>query len=96
MASAVDFDPEARWLVHPRVAVRPEPFGALLYHFETRRLTFLKDRQLLALVEQLAHSPSATAARQAAGIAADQHERYMGALARLAQIHMLQREDAKD
>ena len=28
----------------PQVAVRPEPFGALLYHFGTRRLSFLKDQ----------------------------------------------------
>jgi len=95
-ASEVDFDPEDRWLVHPRVAVRPEPFGALLYHFETRRLTFLKDRNLLALVEQLADAPSASAARETAGIPTDQHERYMRALARLAQIKMLVREDAKE
>src|SRR5699024_2955418 len=46
-ACAVSTDIDCRWAVHPRVAVRPEEFGALLYHFGTRRLTFLKDRRLL-------------------------------------------------
>ena len=39
--------------LHPQVSVRPEPFGALLYHFGTRRLSFLKDRRLLDVVQRL-------------------------------------------
>ena len=39
--------------LHPQVSVRPEPFGALLYHFGTRRLSFLKDRRLLEVVQRL-------------------------------------------
>ena len=39
--------------LHPQVSVRPEPFGALLYHFGTRRLSFLKDRRLLDVVQKL-------------------------------------------
>ena len=39
--------------LHPQVSVRPEPFGALLYHFGTRRLSFLKDRRLLDVVRRL-------------------------------------------
>ncbi|NLP82966.1 mycofactocin biosynthesis chaperone MftB [Microbacterium sp. CFH 90308] len=39
--------------VHPRVSIRPEPFGALLYHFGTRQLSFLKSPQLLAVVENM-------------------------------------------
>jgi len=42
----------------PRVAVRPESFGALLYHFGTRRLSFLKDRRLLEVVQRLDGSTS--------------------------------------
>ena len=38
------------WRLSPQVSVRPEPFGALLYHFGTRKLSFLKDRTLLAIV----------------------------------------------
>jgi len=33
------------------VSVRPEPFGALLYHFGTRQLSFLKDTTLLAVLQ---------------------------------------------
>jgi putative mycofactocin binding protein MftB len=40
--------------VDPQVALRPEPFGALAYHFGTRRLSFLKTRTLLAVVQALA------------------------------------------
>ena len=36
------FDGDARWRLHPRVALRPEPFGALAYHYGNRRLIFLK------------------------------------------------------
>ncbi len=44
--------------LHPKVSVRPEPFGALLYHFGTRRLSFLKDRRLLDVVQRLDGSTS--------------------------------------
>ena len=44
--------------LHPQVSVRPEPFGALLYHFGTRRLSFLKDRRLLDVVRRLDGSTS--------------------------------------
>jgi len=48
--------------LHPQVSVRPEPFGALLYHFGTRRLSFLKDRRLLDVVQRLDGSTSVEAA----------------------------------
>jgi len=62
------FDLDASWAVHPQVAVRPEPFGALLYHFGTRRLSFLKDRALTEVVTALAAHPTAREAVAAAGI----------------------------
>ena len=37
-SAAPVFDPSLCWRLHPQVAVRPEPFGALLYHFGTRKL----------------------------------------------------------
>jgi putative mycofactocin binding protein MftB len=39
------------------VALRPEPFGALVYHFGTRRLAFLKTPQLVTVVSGLAEHP---------------------------------------
>ena len=47
-------DPTLSWRLNPQVAVRPEPFWALLYHFGTRRLSFLKNRTIVAVVESLA------------------------------------------
>lgn len=48
------------------VGLRPEPFGALAYHFHTRRLVFLKSRALVGLVESLAEHRTATDAIAAA------------------------------
>lgn len=75
--------------LHPQVSVRPEPFGALLYHFGTRRLTFLKDRRLLAVVESLADAPTAREACLAAGVEEAELPRYAKALAALAASSML-------
>lgn len=36
-----------------RAAVRPEPFGALLYHFDNRRLSFLRHPDMLEVVRAL-------------------------------------------
>src|ERR687888_1201467 len=56
------------WRVHPQVSVRPERFGALLYHFGTRRLSFLKSPTLLTVVRSLAEFPTARAACVHAGV----------------------------
>ncbi len=47
------FDADRPWRLHDRVALRPEPFGALAYHYGNRRLTFLRSPDLVALVEAL-------------------------------------------
>jgi mycofactocin biosynthesis protein MftB len=77
------------WELAPQVSVRPEPFGALLYHFGTRRLSFLKDRRLLAVVESLAEAPSAREACAVAGVGPSDMRAYERALARLAETDML-------
>ncbi|MET7541335.1 mycofactocin biosynthesis chaperone MftB [Streptomyces sp. NPDC005507] len=83
------FDLEAAWAVHPQVAVRPEPFGAMLYHFGTRQLSFLKDRRLLTVVQELAHCPSAAEACRVAGVEPAESRRYRDALAQLAESRMI-------
>lgn len=55
-------DVDRGWHLSPKVGLRPEPFGALAYHFDTRRLLFLKSNDLVALVESLADHPTADAA----------------------------------
>ena len=75
--------------VHPSVAVRPEPFGALLYHFGTRRLSFLKDRRLLTAVQALPDAACAREACTAAGVADAELPTYARALAQLAATDMI-------
>jgi mycofactocin biosynthesis protein MftB len=80
---------DAAWDLHPQVSVRPEPFGALLYHFGTRKLSFLKDRTLLAAVQSLADSSSVGEAFASAGIVGDDVPRYQTALGTLAASSMV-------
>lgn len=78
------------WAISPQVSVRPERFGALLYHFGTRRLSFLKDPRLLTVVQSLADAPSARIACEQADIAETDLPAFDKALARLADTDMLQ------
>ncbi|CAM3838550.1 mycofactocin biosynthesis chaperone MftB [Tsukamurella ocularis] len=88
-APSTPFDPDAAWAINPRVAVRPEPFGALLYHFGTRKLSFLKNLVVVDVVRSLHEHPSAAAALDAAGIAADDRPQYLSALDALARSGMI-------
>jgi mycofactocin biosynthesis protein MftB len=83
------FDLDAAWRLHPQVSVRPERFGALLYHFGTRRLSFLKSPALLAVVRSLDSQPSARAACTAAGVVPAELPRYACALETLAAGSMI-------
>ncbi len=47
------FDPDRPHRLSPQVALRDESFGALAYHYGTRRLVFLKSRVLVELVRGL-------------------------------------------
>ena len=78
------FDPDRPYRCSPSVALRPEPFGALVYHFGTRKLSFLKTPQLLSTVQALAEQPDVHAALAAAGVATEQRPAYLRALAGLA------------
>ncbi len=88
-AASRDFDLDAAWRLHPQVSVRPERFGALLYHFGTRRLSFLKSPALLAVVESLGTQPSARAACAAAGVEPGDLPAYARALSALAASQMI-------
>jgi putative mycofactocin binding protein MftB len=88
-AAPAGLDLDRTWTLHPQVSVRPEPFGALLYHFGTRQLSFLKDRRLLDVVNALNPASTARAACAAAGLREDELPRYTRALAALARSTML-------
>ncbi|MEV0032253.1 mycofactocin biosynthesis chaperone MftB [Nocardia sp. NPDC050793] len=79
------FDPARPYALAASVTLRPEPFGALVYDYATRRLSFLKTPLLVALVKELADSPNVTAALEAAAVPADEHRPYLRALAGLAE-----------
>ena len=72
------------------MALRPEPFGALAYHFGNRKLSFLKSKLLVAVVEALAEHPSAVAAIEASGVPEAQRPAYVKALADLARSQMIE------
>jgi mycofactocin biosynthesis protein MftB len=69
--------------LHPQVALRPEPFGALAYHYDTRRLVFLKHRDVLAVVQALDAQPSVAAALSACGIDEGRWPSFVSALSNL-------------
>jgi putative mycofactocin binding protein MftB len=89
MTADAAFDPGHAWRRAPGVALRPEPFGALAYDFTTRRLSFLKSRDLVRVVAGLENAPSALDALDATAIPAAEHPRYLSALAALAGTGMI-------
>ncbi len=87
--TSTDFDPDAPYRLHPKVSIRPEPFGALAYHYENRRLNFLRAPELVALVESLADHPSARRAFEASGIDSRRWPSFERALTSLAESELL-------
>ena len=55
--------------LHPQVALRPEPFGALAYHYGNRRLVFLKHRDVLAVARVLGEHATLADALRACDVA---------------------------
>ena len=92
-AAAPGFATEPGWRLHPQVALRPEPFGALLYHFGTRKLSFLKNRTIVGIVQSLPQHPNIAAAIDAAGVDEASRHLYVHALTTLASSDMLVRSE---
>jgi mycofactocin biosynthesis protein MftB len=76
-------DPQRAYRLHEMVALRPEPFGALAYHYGNRKLVFLRTPLMVTLVKSLEQHGSVAAALDAAGIPAGKHANYVDALASL-------------
>ena len=83
------FDLRRAYRLNPAATLRPEPFGALAYHFGNRRLSFLKSRQLVTVVRLLDSHDSAAGALDAAGVPASQWPTYAAALAALADSEVI-------
>jgi putative mycofactocin binding protein MftB len=60
---------DRRLALDPRVALRDEPFGALAYHYGTRRLVFLRHPDVVTVVRSLDGTATLAAALAAAGVA---------------------------
>lgn len=76
------------------MVLRPEPFGALAYHFDNRRLTFLKRPELVTVVTLLDGRRSVRDCLTEAGVDEQQWSAYAEALDALVSADMLQRRDA--
>src|SRR4051812_49713813 len=81
------------WELSSSVALRPEPFGALTYHFGNRRLTFLKRRELVVVVQTLGDSPDVRTALAKANVPTAQWESYAKALRGLAEADVIRPRD---
>ena len=93
VAAGPGFDPDLAWRRARSVALRPEPFGALVYHFGNRKLSFLKSKTLVRVVETLADHPSASATLIACAVPEPQRPAYVKALADLARSQMIERRE---
>ena len=76
MAVALDAPLE----LHPQVALRPEPFGALAYHYGNRRLVFLKSPDVLAVVRALGDHATVADALSACGVDESRWPSFVAAL----------------
>lgn len=88
-ASQAEVRLEDGWRLNPQVALRPEPFGALAYHFGNRRLSFLRRPELVAVVRALAGAPDVRTALRECGVPEGQFTAYVGALTTLAASDMI-------
>ena len=82
-------DAAAAYALHPNVAVRPEPFGALVYHYGNRKLVFLKSPRMVAVVRGLDAAASVNEALRTAGVPEQSRTKYLVALGSLLRSDMI-------
>ena len=85
----------ARVRLASSVAVRPESFGALIYDYDTRRLSFLKDRRLAHIVQTLGDHDSSDAALVACGVTPLERDTYVQAVHQLISMGVLAVEESE-
>lgn len=84
------FDSNSPYQLHRQAELRGEPFGALAYHFGTRRLSFLKAPILVEVVRALGDSVSVDAALERCAVPKSQRPAILQALAGLAASQMIE------
>jgi putative mycofactocin binding protein MftB len=73
----------------PQVALRTEPFGALAYHYGTRRLIFLKHPDVVQVVQTLGHHATVAETLAACGIERGRWPSFVTALESLLSSEVL-------
>ena len=79
---ALDLDTPCR--LDPQVALRPEPFGALAYHYGNRRLIFLRHPDIVRVVEELGEGTPVRDALEAQQVDESRWPSFVAALSSLA------------
>jgi putative mycofactocin binding protein MftB len=85
MAVALD----GAYELHPEVALRPEPFGALAYHYGNRRLIFLRHRDIVRVVRALADGPSLAESLAGCGVETRRWPSFVRALSELESAEVI-------
>jgi mycofactocin biosynthesis protein MftB len=80
---------DAAYELSPQAAVRPEPFGALVYHFGNRRLVFLRKPEVLSVVNSLSEHDSLGHALAACGITETRWPSFVTALSGLQESDII-------
>lgn len=69
--------------LHPQVALRPEPFGALAYHYGNRKLVFLKHPDVVAVLRDVAAHNTVADTLVAHNVAPERWNSFVNALSSL-------------
>ena len=78
----------------PQVALRPEPFGALAYHYGNRRLVFLKHPDMVAVARQLGAHESLAATLAACDVDERRWPSFASAFESLIESHVVRERSA--
>jgi putative mycofactocin binding protein MftB len=78
-----------RLVLDPQVALRPEPFGALAYHYGNRRLIFLRHPDMVRVVRALDGDTTVADALRRCGIDESRWPSFTRALASLVDSGVL-------
>jgi mycofactocin biosynthesis protein MftB len=89
MTGAIRVSADHAYDLDAQVAIRPEPFGALCYHYGNRRITFLRSPEIVAVVEALAGAATLADAFEVVGVAEARRPTFLKALDQLAASGMI-------